>query len=284
MTETPLEESSCFHGDRSNDEQESQTRGFEPALMDSNMPLESIRMGRESKLEIFSLNPHRINKAHLIAHPFVSNFPNAIRPLLNKPQHAVIFQYASPKEEFQAMLNKTSVMRFIQSFFVPAFFLSMAAGAQIEFSKPKAEKPLPNPSILLAARDEMLTLVRQLLETREMPLDKEDCNPTNGECTFITKPVIFIKGIHTRSQLEHYCEVPAAAVRSWSKGRYVLRIQITPASTKTCQVGVYAKFEGMTEGATGSQWVPLVSKGAFEDKMLRCIQDRLQGGNCENIK
>lgn len=183
------------------------------------------------------------------------------------------------------MLKKTSAMRLIQSVFVPAFFLSaMAAGAQIEFSKPKAEKPLPNPSIMSAARDDLLTLVRQILETREIPLDKEDCNATNGECTFITKPIIFIKGIQTRSQLEHYCEVPAASVRSWSKGRYVLRIQISPASTKTCQVGVYAKFEGMTEGATGSQWVPLVSKGSLEDKMLRCIQDRLQGGNCENIK
>jgi hypothetical protein len=204
---------------------------------------------------------------------------------LKKASRAVIVQYASPDEEFQAMLNKTSTMRLIQSIFVPAFFFSaLAAGAQIEFSKPKAEKPLPNPSIMPASRDEMLTLVRQLLETREMPLDKEDCNPTNGECAFITKPVIFIKGIQTRSQLEHYCEVPAASVRSWSRGRYVMRIQISPASTKTCQVGVYARFEGMTEGAIGSGWVPLVSRGRLEDWWLRCIQERLQGGNCENIK
>jgi hypothetical protein len=202
---------------------------------------------------------------------------------LNKTERAVIVQYASPKEEFQAMLNKTSASRLIHSIFISAIFLSaIVSGAQIQFDRPKAEKPLPNPSIMSSPRDDMLTLIKQILETREIPLDKEDCNATNGECTFITKPVIFIKGIQTRSQLEHYCEVPAAAVRSWSKGRYVLRIQISPASTKTCQVGVYAKFEGMTEGATGSQWEPLVSKGVLEDKLLRCIQERLQGGTCEN--
>jgi hypothetical protein len=166
---------------------------------------------------------------------------------------------------------------------IPAFFLAGASG-QIQFDKPKAEKPLPNPSILQASRDDLLKLVKQLLETREVALDKEDCNPANGECTLISKPVIFIKGIQTRSQLEHYCEVPTATGRNWSKGRYTLRIQINPASTRTSQVGVYARFEGMTEALTGSQWVQLASKGELEDKLLRCIQDRLQGGSCEGIK
>ena len=153
-------------------------------------------------------------------------------------------------------------------------------GAQIQLNKPKAVKPLPNPSILGASRDDVIKLTKQTLETREIPLDKEDCNQTTGECTLISKPVIFIKGIATRSQLEHYCEVPTAAVRNWVKGRYVLRIQVSPASPTTCQVGVYARFEGQADAVTGSEWVPLASKGELEDKLLRCIQDHVNGGDC----
>ncbi|HXG95330.1 MAG TPA: hypothetical protein VNN73_23545 [Blastocatellia bacterium] len=163
------------------------------------------------------------------------------------------------------------------------FVVSMTTSAQIQFDRPKTTKPLPNPSIVGAARDEALTVTKQMLETREIPLDKEDCNATTGECTLISKPIVFIKGIPTRSQLLHFAEVPTAEVRNWVKGRYVLRVQISPASPKTSQVGVYAKFEGMTDGITGSEWVPLTSKGELEDMMLRCIEDRLNGGDCKDI-
>jgi len=161
--------------------------------------------------------------------------------------------------------------------------VSVVGFGQIQFDRPKTEKPLPNPSIIGAPRDEALTTTKQMLETREIPLDKEDCNPTTGECTLISKPVIFIKGIAARSQLLHFAEVPGSDVRNWVKGRYVLRIQISPASPKTSQVGVYAKFEGMTDAITGSEWVSLTSKGELEDLMLRCIQRRLDGGDCNDI-
>src|SRR5262245_20856834 len=88
--------------------------------------------------------------------------------------------------------------------------LTLTFGAQIQLSRPKTEKPLPNPYMLGAPRDETLAATKQMLETREIPIDKEDCNQLTGECTLISKPVIFIKGITTRSQLEHYCEVPTA--------------------------------------------------------------------------
>jgi hypothetical protein len=159
----------------------------------------------------------------------------------------------------------------------------MTVAAQIQFDRPKAAKPLPNPSIIGATRDEVLSVTKQMLETREIPLDKEDCSNTTGECTVLTKPVVFIKGIAAKSQLEHYCEMPAVEVRNWARGRYVLRFQITPATPKTSQVGVYAKFEGMQNAVTGSEWVPLTSKGGLEDQMLRCIQDRIQGGDCKDI-
>ncbi|HEU4389599.1 MAG TPA: hypothetical protein VFV34_17475, partial [Blastocatellia bacterium] len=119
---------------------------------------------------------------------------------------------------------------------------------QIQFNKPKAEGHLPNPTILRGSRDDIRSIAKQMLETREIPLDKEECNPQTGECSLISKPVVFIKGITTRSQLEHYCDVPAAHVRNWTKGRYTLRIQINPSSPTTAQVGLYAKFEGMTDG------------------------------------
>ena len=161
--------------------------------------------------------------------------------------------------------------------------MGITAFGQLEFSKPKPIKPLPNPSIIGSPRDEVVSITKQMLETREIPVDKENCNSTTGECTLLTKSVIFTKGIAAKSQLEHYCETPSVDVRNWVKGRYVLRFQITPATPKSAQVGVYAKFDGMTNAVTGSEWVALTSKGELEDLMLRCIQDRVQGGDCKDI-
>lgn len=157
------------------------------------------------------------------------------------------------------------------------------AKAQIQFGKPKPEKPLPNPFMIGASRDDAVKAAKQMLETREIPLDREECNQQSGECTLISKQVIFVKGsITTKGQLHHFCEIPAADVRDWSKGRYVLRIQISPASPATAQVGISAKFDGMTADVVGGEWVPLASKGELEDKLLRCLDQRVKGVECKD--
>lgn len=183
------------------------------------------------------------------------------------------------------MFDTVTRFRLCKIFYALSFLVMIAipASGQIQFDRPKAAKPLPNPSIIGATRDELMTSIKQMLETREIPLDKEDCNANTGECSVISKPVIFTKGIPAKSQLQHYSDMPERDVRNWSKGRYVLRFQVSPASPKTSQVGVYAKFEGMTDGVVGSEWVPLTSKGELEDLMLKCLQDRVQGGDCKDI-
>ncbi|MFY9573969.1 MAG: hypothetical protein WAV20_21435 [Blastocatellia bacterium] len=167
--------------------------------------------------------------------------------------------------------------------FLALLLMSVTAVGQIQFDRPKRIKPLPNPSLINAPRDEVVSIIKQMLETREIPLDKEDCNTTTGECTLLCKSVVFIKGIAAKSQLEHYCEMPAVEVRNWARGRYLLRFQVTPATPRNSQVGIYAKFEGMMNAVTGSEWVPLTSKGELEDLMLRCLQDRVHGGDCKDI-
>src|ERR1041384_5272650 len=138
------------------------------------------------------------------------------------------------------MSNRIVTLVFRSTFAV--LLAVMTAGGQIQLSKPKTVKPLPNPSIVVATRDEVIALTKQMLETREIPLDKEDCNATTGECTLISKPVIFTKGIQAKSQLQHYSEMPSRDPRYWSKGRYVLRFQVTPATPRTAQVGMSARF------------------------------------------
>ena len=186
----------------------------------------------------------------------------------------------------QKMFNRVGGLRFNRAITAILLVLVVVSGmsGQIQLSKPKAEQPLPNPSIIGTARDEILTATKQMLETREIPLDKEDCSQTTGECTLISKPVIFTRGITAKSQLQHYCDVPAAEVRNWGKGRYTLRIQISPASPHTSLVGVSARFEGMTDGLSGSEWVALSSKGELEDKLLKCIRDRVRGIDCKDEK
>lgn len=181
---------------------------------------------------------------------------------------------------FRSTLRLTQIM--CAAFIL--FSIAFSIQAQIQLQRPKSEQRLPNPYMMAAPRDEIMTSTKQMFEAREIPLDKEDCNQLTGECTLISKPVTFIKGTTTRSQLEHYCEVPAANVQNWSKGRYVLRIQISPASPRQSQVSVHCKFEGMIDSFTGNEWVQLTSKGVLEDDLMRCIEDRVRGGNCENIK
>lgn len=161
------------------------------------------------------------------------------------------------------------------------FSIVFTINAQLEWDKKKAIQPLPNPYMMAAPRDEILTATKQMFEAREIPVDKESCDPLTGECTLISKPVIFIKGTMAKSQLEHYCDVPAANVRNWTKGRYVLRIQIAPTSPRNSQVSVHCKFEGMADNFTGNEWVSLSSKGTLEDELMRCMEDRVRGGNCE---
>jgi hypothetical protein len=38
----------------------------------------------------------------------------------------------------------------------------------------------------------------------------------------------------------------------------------------------------MADGVIGSEWVPLSSKGQLEDRLLRCIQERILGGDCKD--
>ena len=52
--------------------------------------------------------------------------------------------------------------------FVTLLFIGMTAIAQIEFKRPKPAKPLPNPSIINSTRDEVLSMTKQMLETREI--------------------------------------------------------------------------------------------------------------------
>jgi|ERR1700733_8101187 hypothetical protein len=160
-------------------------------------------------------------------------------------------------------------------------FAALTVRGQIDFDKPKKVKPLPNPLVMQASRDDLRNAAKQMLETRQIPLDKEDCNQLTGECLLVSKSIEFTRGITARSQLEHYCDVPAADVRNWAKGRYSLRIQISPAGTTTAQVGIYAKFEGETDDAVGQSWIVLNSKGELEDGLLRCLDERIRGGECK---
>ncbi|PYT05089.1 MAG: hypothetical protein DMF60_13110 [Acidobacteria bacterium] len=48
--------------------------------------------------------------------------------------------------------------------------MGITAFGQLEFSKPKPIKPLPNPSLLGSPRDEVVSITKQMLETREIPI------------------------------------------------------------------------------------------------------------------
>lgn len=148
--------------------------------------------------------------------------------------------------------------------------LQAGASAQLEWDKPKAGRPIPNPSSINTNRDEISRIVQEILARNGIPVKVENMDDNRGTVTIVTEPVVFARGIVAQTQLRHFAEVGASEVTDITRGRVSLRIEVSPASPTSTIVGVYGTFEGFAQG-TIPKWVPTQSKGILEDKFLKQV-------------
>ncbi|MCI0336442.1 MAG: hypothetical protein L0226_02610 [Acidobacteria bacterium] len=154
--------------------------------------------------------------------------------------------------------------------------MSVVAQAQIQFDRPKTEPPLDNPYTLNVPREQILEGVREVLRTCEIKIDEVLSKPREGK--LVTLPVVFTKGVTTRTDLEYLATLPADEVRNWTQGRFVLEISVTPVDQKRSQLFVYARIEGRVADAfEGNKWVAAQSNGRLEDEVIRGMAGKILG-------
>ena len=137
---------------------------------------------------------------------------------------------------------------------------------------------LPNPYRISARRDVLITAVQDLMRSRKLVVDDAASKPSDG--IIVSQPYTFIKGaVVSQAELSRYADVPVAASRGWTRGRYTMTVEIQAIDGSTANVSVNAKVEGRTDGATGAEWTTLRSTGLVEDEFLNDLVTAVTGAS-----
>src|SRR5262245_33780768 len=155
-------------------------------------------------------------------------------------------------------------------------FCSFDARAQIQLDRPKAERPLDNPYLIHAPREQILQTVREVFKACAIEVDDTLSKPSEGK--IVTKSIVFTRGVTARADLEQLAKMPAGEVRNWQQGRWRLEVSALPLDEKRSQLSVDAHIEGkVIDAAGGSQWIEGQSNGLLEDEALRGLAGRILG-------
>lgn len=152
------------------------------------------------------------------------------------------------------------------------------AGRGFDFGSGRTPEtpPLPNPYRLSGRRDVIINAVQELMRDQKMVLDEAASRLSDG--IIVSQPYTFTKGaVVSQGELSRYADVPDAAARAWTRGRYTLTVEIQPIDGSTANVVVNAKVEGRTDGPTGAEWTTLRSTGLAEDQFLEGLVTAVTG-------
>lgn len=165
---------------------------------------------------------------------------------------------------------------FVLLSFSSLVILSTDALSQIQLSRPKTEQPLDNPYLLNVSREQVLTAVREVLGTCKIEIESTGGRPDDTKITTI--PIVFTKGVTTRTNLKYLATMPADEVNSWAAGRYFLVIEILPVDVNKTQLSITGHIFGRSAGYTGKEtWIEGQSNGRLEDETLRGLAGKILG-------
>jgi len=157
-----------------------------------------------------------------------------------------------------------------------AAFSAITAQAQLTFDRPKTEPPLDNPYTMSLPREKILDGVKDVLKTCSIQIDENLSKPAEGK--IVTKPVIFSKGVTTKSDLEYLSTLPAGDVRNWIQGRYSLEITALPLDQNRSQLLIGANIQGrISDVLSANKWIDCQSNGRLEDEVIRGLAGKILG-------
>lgn len=152
------------------------------------------------------------------------------------------------------------------------------AGRGMDFGKGRTPTPppVPNPYRFSARRDAVIKAVEDLMRDRKLVPDAASSKPDEG--VLISQPYTFTKGaVVATSELGRYAEITDAYSRGWTRGRYILIVEVQPIDGNNTNVSVNVKLEGRSDGASGAEWVTLRSTGIAEEEFLSALVENLTG-------
>jgi hypothetical protein len=151
-------------------------------------------------------------------------------------------------------------------------------GRGIDFGKGKTATaiPVPNPYRLAVPNDVIIRAATELMGEQKLVLDEPSSKPEEG--LLISQPYTFTRGsVVAPSELNRVAQTPAREVRSWTRGRYTLIVEVEPLDGTHTNVSVNARVEGRSDGVLGAEWVSLNSTGAIEEEFLSALVEKLTG-------
>lgn len=154
----------------------------------------------------------------------------------------------------------------------------VGTGRGIDFGKGRTPEapPVPNPYRFAARRDVILKAVQDLMLDRKLIADPSASNPDEG--ILISQPYTFTKGaVVATSELGRYAQVTDATSRGWTRGRYILIVEIQPIDGLNTNVSVNMRIEGRSDGPSGPEWVKLRSTGLAEEEFLSALIENVTG-------
>jgi hypothetical protein len=152
------------------------------------------------------------------------------------------------------------------------------AGRGIDFGKGRthAPPPIPNPYRFSVRRDAIIKASEDLMRDRKFVLDTAASRPEEG--ILISQPYVFTKGaVVATSELSRYAEITDLNSRGWTRGRYILIVEVQPIDGNNTNVSVNVKLEGRSDGASGPEWVTLRSTGIAEEEFLTALIENITG-------
>ena len=113
------------------------------------------------------------------------------------------------------------------------------AGRGIDFGKGRtpAPPPIPNPYRFSVRRDVIIKAAEELMRDRKLVLDAAASRPDEG--ILISQPYVFTKGaVVATSELSRFGEITETNSRGWTRGRYILIVEVQPIDGNNTQSNV----------------------------------------------
>ncbi len=148
--------------------------------------------------------------------------------------------------------------------------------------KTQVRERLANPYRMASRRDVLVETIKQVIKDQKMLVDEASSRFADG--IVVTQPFVFTKGaVLAQSELSRYAVLDGSE-RAWSRGRYVLIIEVQSIDGVQNNVSVNARVEGREGAGLMTEWRTVQSSGLAEDEFLKVLVEAVTGVSLDPVQ
>jgi hypothetical protein len=148
--------------------------------------------------------------------------------------------------------------------------------------KTQVRARLANPYRMASRRDVLVETIKQVIKDQKMLVDEAASRLADG--IVVTQPFVFTKGaVIAQSELNRYAVLDGSQ-RTWSRGRYVLVIEVQSIDGVQNNVSVNARVEGREGAGLMTEWRSVPSSGLAEDEFLKVLVETVTGVSLDPVQ